>query len=610
MIDPSSREKSKNLRSLLPVVAFLIPYWKRITAAGIALVFTAAVTLSMGQGLRLLIDQGFSTGSSARLTETLQLFLLLVVLMAGGTFIRFYFVSWIGERVSADLRKAVFKHLINLHPAFFETNLSGEIQARITADTTVLQTVIGSSLSIALRNGLMFLGGIAWLFWTNPRLTAIVLVSVPLVIIPIIIFGRRVRKLSRSSQDRVASVGAFVGEALLHIKVVQGYNRQQADSDAFAEHAEDAFRTGIRRILQRAFMMSVVILLVLGAICGMLWVGGLDVMAGRITPGELAAFVFYSFIVASSVGFISEVFGDLQRAAGATERLLELLDAESEIRDPQKPVVLPQTVKGEVSIENLKFCYPSRPDQPAVDGLTLRVDPGMTLALVGPSGAGKSTLLDLLLRFYDPQSGNILLEGRDLRSLKLTDLRRHIALVPQQPILFSANVWENLRYGRPDASETEIRRAAVSAHADEFIQQLPAGYDSFLGEQGVRLSGGQRQRIALGRAILKDPALLLLDEATSALDAESERVVQQALEQLMKNRTTIVIAHRLATVMDADQIAVMDEGRLVAVGTHNDLLESSSLYSHLAGLQFRTWRTISPQPWKWQSSETGVLSAS
>ncbi|MFZ9111473.1 MAG: ABC transporter transmembrane domain-containing protein [bacterium] len=587
MLDTSSRAKSKQLSNFLPAFRFLRPYKWRILFAGIALVTTAGVSLSLGQGVRLLIDQGFVAGSPDALTQTLLLFLVLVTLLALGTFLRFYLVSWLGERVSADLRKAVFQHLLQLHPGFFETNLSGEIQARITADTTVLQTVIGSSLSVALRNVLLFLGGIAWLFWTNPKLTSIVLIAVPLLVSPVVIFGRRVRRLSRTSQDKVASVGAYVGEALQHIKIVQGMNHQQVDEKSFSQHVESAFDAGIQRIRQRAFLIAIVMLLVLGSIGGMLWVGGQDVLAGRVTPGELAAFVFYALIVASSLGFLSEVIGDLQRAAGATERLMELLEAKSEITDPISPKSLPSLVRGSVEIDDLHFGYPSRPDSLALQAVNLHIEPGMTMALVGPSGAGKSTLLELLLRFYDPLQGSIHFEGIDLRSLPLQELRRHIAFVPQQPTLFSANVWENLRYGQPDASKEEMLAATRDANAEEFLNKLPQGFDSFLGEQGVRLSGGQRQRLAIARAILRDPKLLLLDEATSALDAESERMVQEALLRLMQERTTIVIAHRLATVIHADQIAVMDQGRVVALGTHQQLLRTSPLYSRLAELQFR-----------------------
>ena len=587
MLDTSSRAKSKQLSNFLPAFRFLQPYKWRILLAGIALVTTAGVSLSLGQGVRLLIDKGFVAGSPEALTQTLLFFLVLITLLALGTFLRFYLVSWLGERVSADLRKAVFQHLLQLHPGFFETNLSGEIQARITADTTVLQTVIGSSLSVALRNVLLFLGGIAWLFWTNPKLTSIVLIAVPLLVSPVVIFGRRVRRLSRTSQDKVASVGAYVGETLQHIKIVQGMNHQQVDEKSFSQHVESAFVAGIQRIRQRALLIAIVMLLVLGSIGGMLWVGGQDVLAGRVTPGELAAFVFYALIVASSLGFLSEVIGDLQRAAGATERLMELLEAESQITDPIYPQSLPSLVRGSVEINDLHFCYPSRPDFLALQAVNLHIEPGMTMALVGPSGAGKSTLLELLLRFYDPLQGSIRFEGIDLRSLALQELRRHIAFVPQEPTLFSTNVWENLRYGKPDASKQQMLAATKNANAGDFLNKLPQGFDSFLGEQGVRLSGGQRQRLAIARAILRDPKLLLLDEATSALDAESERMVQEALLRLMQGRTTIVIAHRLSTVIHADQIAVMDKGSVTALGTHQQLLRTSQLYSRLAELQFQ-----------------------
>ena len=587
MLDTSSRTKSKQFSNFLPALRFLRPYKWRILLAGIALITTAGVSLSLGQGVRLLIDKGFVARSSEALTQTLLLFLVLITLLALGTFLRFYLVSWLGERVSADLRKAVFQHLLQLHPGFFETNLSGEIQVRITADTTVLQTVIGSSLSVALRNVLLFLGGIAWLFWTNPKLTSIVLIAAPLLVSPVVIFSRRVRRLSRTSQDKVASVGAYVGEALEHIKIVQGMNHQQVDEKSYSQHVESAFVAGIQRIRQRAFLIAIVMLLVLGSIGGMLWVGGQDVLAGRMTPGELAAFVFYALIVASSLGFLSEVIGDLQRAAGATERLMELLEAKSEITDPIYPKSLPSLVRGYVEIKDLHFCYPSRPDSLALQAVNLHIEPGMTMALVGPSGAGKSTLLELLLRFYDPFQGSIRFEGIDLRSLTLQELRQHIAFVPQQPTLFSANVWENLRYGKPDASKQRMLAATRNANAGDFLNKLPQGFDSFLGEQGVRLSGGQLQRLAIARAILRDPKLLLLDEATSALDAESERMVQEALLRLMQGRTTIVIAHRLSTVIHADQIAVMNNGSVVALGTHQQLLQTSQLYSRLAERQFQ-----------------------
>ncbi len=588
MVDSGpERAKSTDVGVLKAMMQFLRPYYWQMIGASIALVCTAAITLSIGQGLRMLVDQGFSSSASeAALNQALLFFMAMILLLAAGTFTRFYLVSWIGERVSADLRKAVFAHVVQLHPGYFETNLSGEIQSRITTDTTLLQTVIGSSVSIALRNFLMFIGGVIWLFVTNPKLTAMVMLSVPLVVVPIIVFGRRVRSLSRTSQDKIAGVGTFVGESVKNIKMVQAFNHQQLDRTAFDGHVESAFQVAIGRIKQRAWLSTIVITLVLGAVTAMLWVGGLDVMAGKITGGELAAFIFYAVMVAASVGAISEVYGDLQRAAGATERLLELLAAENLVPSSDTPVALPAEPKGHLQFKQVCFSYPSRPEQLAIDSLTLDIKPGSSLALVGSSGAGKSTLVDLILRFYDVQGGAIYFDGIDIRDFSLEDLRSQIAIVPQQPVLFTGTVADNIRYGKPDASMAEIEDAARKAYAHEFVERLSDGYNSFVGEGGVRLSGGQRQRIAIARAILADPTLLLLDEATSALDAESEYQVQQALELLMKGRTTIVIAHRLATVVDVDIIAVLDHGKLVDTGNHAELLQSSPLYSRWASLQF------------------------
>ena len=578
---------ARHRRAIRLATHFVAPYRWQAFGALLALIVTAGITLSMGQGIRLLVDKGFMTQSPHLLNQSIGFFLLLVLGLAVGTFVRFYLVSWIGERVVADIRRQVFNHLIGLHPGFYENNRSSEIQSRLTTDTTLLQSVIGSSLSLFLRNSLMVLGGIVLLFVTNPKLTSIVVVALPLVLAPILIFGRRVRSLSRQSQDRIADVGSYVAEALGQIKTVQAYNHQQQDQQRFAQTVEGAFATARKRILQRAWLITLVISLVLGAVGVMLWVGGMDVIAGRITGGELAAFVFYSLIVGSAFGTLSEVIGELQQAAGAAERIAELLQSKSLIEPPSTGLqALPERVEGNVQLENLCFSYPSRPESYAIEGLNLSIKAGETLALVGPSGAGKSTLFDLLLRFYDPQQGQILLEGLPITQLDPQDLRRCFALVSQTPALFFGTIGDNIRYGNAQASDEQVEAAARIAHAHDFILQMPDGYKTHLGDGGLGLSGGQRQRLAIARALLVDAPILLLDEATSALDAQSEFLIQQALPSLMQGRTTLVIAHRLATVQNADRIAVMDQGKLVAIGTHAQLIASNPLYARLAALQF------------------------
>jgi ATP-binding cassette subfamily B protein len=583
----SPKNMQTRWQSIKKAAQFIAPYRRQVVYSLLALLFTATITLSIGQGIRLMIDQGFATQSKELLSQYVGIFLLLVIALAVGTFTRYYWVTWLGERVIADIRSKVFNHLIHLHPGFFEENRSLEIQSRLTADMTLLQTVIGSSVSFALRNLIMMVGGIVWLFITNAKLTALVTICVPLVVVPILIYGRRVRHLSRQSQDKIAAVGAYVGEVLGQIKTVQAYNHQSIDQRTFHTQVEEAFAVAKQRTLQRSLLITLVILLVMGAVGLMLWVGGIDVIEGRISAGELAAFVFYSVIVGSAVASISEVIGELQRAAGAAERTMELLQAPNRIQSPKNPHPLP-SVSGNIAIDQLCFAYSSRPDVLAIDNLTLTIRAGETLALVGPSGAGKSTLFDLLLRFFDSQSGSIKLEGIDIRQLDLFALRRCFALVSQTPSLFYGTIGDNLRYARPNANDADVQAAAEAAYAHEFICQLPQGYQTHLGDAGLGLSGGQKQRLAIARAILADAPVLLLDEATSALDAQSEYWVQQALQQLMRNRTTLVIAHRLATVQSADRIAVLDHGRLDAIGTHAQLLQSSPLYARLAALQFQS----------------------
>ena len=579
--DSKKNVQKQDLRLLLRLAPFIKPYKKVALIAGIALILSSIAFLLLGQGIKLFIDEGLYTLNSKAMLTIFFVLLIMVV----STFVRFYFVSWIGERVSNDVRLAVFKHLLTLHPHYFELNRSGEINARLTTDTTLLQSIFGFSISMALSSALLFLGGLTMMLITNLKLALIVLISVPIILLPMIIYGRRLRSLSRQSQDRVADIGTYAGEIVQNIKVVQSFTREPEESKAFSIEVEKAFSAAKQRIMQSSLLIAAAMILVFTGLGGMIWTGGRDVTSGIITAGELAAFVFYAIMVARSVAVISEIYGQLQRAAGATERLIELLTEESQIIAPANPKKLS---KGPLSLsfQNVSFSYPSRAEQYAIEDISFDINAGETVAIVGLSGAGKTTIFELFQRFYDPTNGSIKIDDINIVDLDPNDLRSSIGHVPQQPTLFSADVTHNIGYGKPLATENEINNAATKAYAIEFIDQLPDGFKSYLGEQGVRLSGGQRQRIAIARAMLKDPSILLLDEATSALDASSEQKVQAALKDLMQGRTTLIIAHRLATIMHADRILLIDQGKLIAQGDHKGLLDSSELYKQLCELQF------------------------
>ncbi len=579
------RPKSKQVGALQGLVPFLRPYRGLLGLALMALVLTASVSLILPLAVRRVID-GFNDANAALLDKYFAAALGIAALLAVGTGLRYYLVTRLGERVVADIRRALFDRVMGMSPAFFERILTGEVLSRITTDTTLILSVIGSSVSVALRNVLILLGGLVLLFLTSAKLTGLVLLIVPAIIVPIVVLGRRLRALSRENQDWIAASSGSASEALTSVQTVQAFTHEGATRGQFAEVTEKSFTSAKARIKTRAVMTVIVIFLTFAGIVGVLWVGARDVRAEAMSVGALIQFVIYAVMVAGAVGALSEIWGELQRAAGATERLVELLNTDDAVKDPVRPVALPRPVRGEIAFQDVTFRYPARPEASALNGVSLHVRPGETIALVGPSGAGKTTILQLLMRFYDPQAGRITLDGLALPDLARSDFRQAIALVPQDPVIFATSARENIRFGRLDATDAEVEAAAKAAAAHDFLTALPQGYDSYLGERGVMLSGGQKQRVAIARAILRDAPILLLDEATSALDAESERLVQAAVEKLSEGRTTLVVAHRLATVKRADRIVVFDQGRIVAQGTHDQLVAEDGLYARLARLQF------------------------